>query len=297
MSFHATCLPTVSLILLGTLGAGLTAQSLHADENLFGYSYGAETLPKGRWELYNWATARFDKGQGTYRALDLQQEIEYGITDRWQASLYFTERGHEIKGSAPVEDGEPEYPDRSSFEFQGLQLATKYMLLSPFKDPIGLAFYGETGWSRHFKISGQQQDEYFFEGKLILQKNFLEDQLITTLNVTGEYELRRLRGESDQDSEVEFEVTGGVSYRVAPNWYLGVEGRMHSEFPNSDFAAWEHYGVFAGPTIHYGAKKWWATLTWLPQITGWPNDPERSNNLHLGEHERHEIRLKVGFNF
>ncbi|HEY5893283.1 MAG TPA: DUF6662 family protein [Chthoniobacterales bacterium] len=295
-------MPSFSSHRLILLAAGillaLWPTSAQADENLFGYAYGAETLPKGHWEVYNWATGRFNKGQGTYRALDLAQEFEYGITDRWQASFYVTERAHKIQGSAPIEDGEPEYPDRSSFKFQGLQLATKYMILSPFQAPVGLAVYGETGWSRNFKISGQQQDEYFFEGKIILQKNFLEDQLITVLNVTGEYELRRLRGESDQDSEVEFEVTSGVAYRVARNWYLGIEGRMHSEFPNSNFGdGWEHYAIFAGPVIHYGAKRWWATLTWLPQITGWPNDPERSNNLHLDEHEKYEIRLKVGFNF
>ena len=286
-------------LLRAVAAAGLILSTPHlfADENLFGYTYGAETLPNGKWEFYNWATARLSKGKGTYRALDLAQELEYGITDRWQASLYVTERGHEIRGSAPVEDGEAEYPDRSSFEFQGLQLASKYMLLSPFKDAIGLALYGEAGWSRHFKISGQQQDEYYFEGKIILQKNFLEDALIVALNLTGEYELRRIRGDKESDSEIEAEVTGGITYRVAPNWYVGLEARMHSEFPNSDFRGWEHYAVFAGPTIHYGAKTWWATLTWLPQLTGWPNDPERSNNLHLGEHERNEIRLKVGINF
>lgn len=282
---------------LAALLLTLSAPSIFADENLFGYTYGAETLPKGRWEFYNWATGRFGKGEGTYRALDLMQEFEYGITDRWQASFYITERAHKIRGSAPVEDGVPEYPDRSSFEFQGLQLASKYMILSPFKDAFGLAVYGEAGWSRHFKISGQQQDEYFFEGKLILQKNFLEDALVTALNITGEYEWRRIRGEPEFDSEVEFEVTGGITYRFAPNWYFGVEARLHSEFPNSDFQGWEHYGIFAGPTLHYGAKRWWATLTWLPQITGWPNDPERSNNLHLAEHERNEVRLKVGINF
>ena len=289
----------LSLTTALTLGflASQTTPASRADENLFGYTYGAETLPKGRWEVYNWATGRFSKGAGTYRALDLAQEFEYGITDRWQASLYLTERAHKIRGAAPVEDGVAEYPDRSSFEFQGAQLATKYMVFSPFKNRIGLALYGEAGYSRNFKISGQRQDEFFFEGKIILQKNFLDDTMVWSTNITGEYELRRFDGESEYDSEIEFEVSTGLAYRIAPKWWLGVEVRMHSEFPNSDFRGWEHYAFFAGPTIHYGTEKWWATLTWLPQITGWPNDPARSNNLHLGEHERNEVRLKVGLNF
>ena len=296
MKLHPTRSLYAAALALGFLASQSTPNA-HADENLFGYVYGAETMPKGHWEVYNWATGRFGKGAGTYRALDLLQEFEYGVTDRLQASLYLAERAHKIRGAAPVEDGVAEYPDRSSFEFQGVQLATKYMVFSPFKNRVGLALYGETGYSRIDKISGQRQDAYFFEGKIILQKNFLDDTVVWSTNITGEYEIDKAGGEREYDSEIEFEVTTGVAYRIAPKWWLGIEARMHSEFPNSDFRGWEHYAIFAGPTIHYGTEKWWATLTWLPQITGWPNDAARSNNLHLGEHERNEVRLKVGLNF
>ncbi len=54
----------------------------HADENLFGYNTGAETLPKGSGEIYVFNTLRSDKGQGTYRAIDTEIEGEYGVTDR-----------------------------------------------------------------------------------------------------------------------------------------------------------------------------------------------------------------------
>ena len=58
---------------------------------------------------------------------------------------------------------------------------------------------------------------------------------------------------------------------------------------NQEHAAW-----FAGPTLHYGAQKWWATATLLPQIGGWPH--EDGSKLHLDEHERIETRLKIGVN-
>ncbi len=54
----------------------------YADENLFGYNTGAETLPKGSGEIYVFNTLRSDKGQGTYRAVDTEIEGEYGVTDR-----------------------------------------------------------------------------------------------------------------------------------------------------------------------------------------------------------------------
>ncbi|MGB8170083.1 MAG: DUF6662 family protein [Chthoniobacteraceae bacterium] len=273
---------------------------LRADENLFGYAYGAETLPKGKWEVYSWNTARFDKGKGTYTAWDFKQEIEYGLTDRLQLSFYVNERFHDIGGgSVESEEGGESDVRLNRFAYEGNQLSLKYMALSPFKDPIGLAFYIEPGYSLVDKISGEKITEWELETKIIVQKNFFDDQLITTLNLTGEFEWERARPSHGEEfnGEMIAEITGGISYRIAPKWYVGVEGRYHTEFPNMDVNKQEHWAIFAGPVVHYGTERWWATLTWLPQITGWPNDPERSNNLHFEEHERNEIRLKVGYNF
>src|SRR5258708_943644 len=67
------------------MGAPLLAQ---ADETPFGYIYGADTLPKGHWEYEQWNTVRAGKASGSYTAFDLRNEIEYGFTDKFQASLY-----------------------------------------------------------------------------------------------------------------------------------------------------------------------------------------------------------------
>jgi Family of unknown function (DUF6662) len=266
-----------------------------ADENIFGYTYGAEVLPKGKWETYGWFTGRFDKGAGHYTGLDFKQEIGVGLMDRLQLSLYVNERYHNFSGSAI--EGEDE--KHSRFAFEGNQISMKYMLLSPFKDPLGLAFNIQPGYSLIQKITGERILEWDLEAKAIAQKNFFDDQLITSLNLTAEFKWGRgrpSRGE-DFDGEMIWEATGGVVYRVVPNWFVGIEARYQTAFSNMNINDQDHWAIFAGPTIHYGSQRWWATLTWLPQVTGWPNDPERSNNLHFGRHERHEVRLKVGYNF
>jgi hypothetical protein len=287
--------------LAGTLALALPAR---ADENLFGYSYGAETLPKGAFELYSWLTWRTSKGKGDYDAIDLKQEIEYGFTDRLQGSLYLNERFFNIEGAAPLEEQEdgtlaPEYPDRHGFGFQGVQASLKYNFLSPYSDPIGLAVYVEPGYSHVFKISGERQNELSVELKLLLQKNFFDDQLVTVLNISPELEYRKFRGASGEwESELALEVTGGAVYRIAPKWYVGLEARYHSEYPDWPTTTnREHWATFLGPVVHYGAERWWFTLTALPQVYGSPQDPERSSHLHLAEHEKFELRLKVGYNF
>jgi len=282
----------------------LDGRAARADENFFGYSYGTETLPKGHWELYNWLTWRHDKGSGDYDALDLKQEFEYGFTDRFQASLYLDEAYHAVHDSAPFEgtdeagNRESEFPNRHEFAFQGVQTSFKYAFLSPYKDPVGLALYVEPGYSRVEKVSGEHQDEWELETKLLLQKNFLDDQLIAVFNATPEFELNKVRGAHDTEAELALEFTGGLIYRFLPRWYAGIEARYHSEYPNfDDELTREHWAAFVGPVIHYGTERWWFTLTALPQVYGKPQDEDRSRTLHLDEHERFELRLKTGINF
>lgn len=278
--------------------AALALPAVHADENFFGYTYAAETLPKGKFEAYSWTTARLGKGLGNYAGFDFKQELEYGITDRLQVSLYFNERYHSYAGGS-IEDDDGAAKRLHRFAYDGNQLAFKYNVLSPYKDAVGLAFYVEPGYSLIEKGPGDKVLEWELETKVILQKNFFDDQLITALNLTTEFAWGRPRpaGGESFDGEMVWEATGGACYRVAPKWFVGVEARYETAFPNMDLNSQESWAFFAGPAVHYGGARWWATLTWLPQITGDAPGSARSSQLDLEHHDRQEIRLKVGYNF
>ena len=75
------------LLSTATAVVSLAGWNAGADENLFGYVKGAETLPKGASEIYQWVTYRADKGAGTYRAVDWETEFEYGVTGRFSEPL------------------------------------------------------------------------------------------------------------------------------------------------------------------------------------------------------------------
>jgi hypothetical protein len=266
----------------------------HADENYFGYSYGAETLPAGGNEAYAWWTHRTGKGEGNYRADDVQFEFEHGWTDHFQTSLYLTGRAFDY-GSGAVENeetGEAKSLHRN-LDFDGVKASFKWNLKSPEKDGYGLALYLEPEYSTLHRPDGERFKEVGLESKLILQKNFLEDQLVTVYNLTLEPEWEKEDGSWGRELYVEN--SAGVSYRFAPNWFAGLETRLDMAYP--DYSTREFWAWYAGPSIHYGGQKYWATLTWMPQIKGGPTDPDRSTSLHLEERERSETRLKFGVNF
>lgn len=266
------------------------ATPAQADENIFAYSYGSETLPKGGTEAYLWATDRSGKGEGQYRAQDYKLELEHGFSDRFQASVYVNFVSHHIRGLAPELDDQ-----KRNFGWNGMQAAFKYAFTSPYKDGIGIALYVEPGFARYGKKSGARANQLSLETKLLLQKNFMDDKLIWVGNLTAEQEFEH-EGGGEWASELEFGLSSGLAYQVAPGWHLGAEGRYtaaYEDFPNRFERA--DYAVFAGPTIHFAAKKWWATLSYQPQIIGGPN--VRSNSLNLASYEKREFRLKLGYNF
>ncbi|HEY8931853.1 MAG TPA: DUF6662 family protein [Rariglobus sp.] len=263
------------------------AGSLHADENYFGYTYGSDTLPKGKSEIYQWITSRTGKADGSYAALDLQTEIEHGFTDRLQGSIYINAISHDITNV-------PGFTDRNAAGFNGLQGSLKYNLRSVDRGGWGVAVYLEPGYKKFSASSGERTDTFFLEPKLILQRNFLDDTLIWATNLGAEFEREHNLFADEWESELELEASTGLSYRFAPGWFAGVEAVFTSAFERMHLDELGEYGVFAGPTLHYAAPRWWATLTVLPQVTGWP---ENKGSRNLDNYEALQVRLKVGYNF
>jgi hypothetical protein len=294
----------LSNILLALSGA-FFLPAVCADESLLGYVKGAETLPKGAFEIDQSITWRSDKGTGDYDAWNLNTELEYGFTDRLTGSAYLKFQaidtsGLVIDGYLP---GAKEYGPKPS----GTEVALKYNYLSPAKDDFGLSGYYAFSYDWLDAHSGQDKDKLSAEGWLIFQKYFLEGQLVWVANAGLEV-THADRGVIDDlppgfewptKPEMEIELLGGtgLSYRVAPGLFIGAELMYETEYETE--VGQERWTWFAGPTVHYGSERWWATFTWFPQIAGggemYPGQPD--TDLHLIEKTEHEFRLKIGINF
>lgn len=295
----------ISAALSACTAALLVSAPARADENLFGYNAGAETLPKDSGEVYVFNTLRSGKGQGKYDAVDTEIEGEYGVTDRITLSaaasfLTIDTHGLLIDGylPAPIDKGP---------RFSGLEVKAKFNVLSPALDNFGLAVITSAEWKRLDPHSGQDKTEY--EGKVVLaaQKYFRQGQIVWVGNLglkaghETRYPIDGLPEGFDwpttPEMEIELSAGTGLTYRVAPGWFIGAETQFTSEYETE--VGQERWSLFAGPTIHYGGEKFWATLTWFPQIKGGGEryTEQANTGLHLIEKTRNEFRLKLGMNF
>jgi hypothetical protein len=97
--------------------------------------------------------------------------------------------------------------------------------------------------------------------------------------------------------EISTKLGTGVSYRFAPGWYVGGEAMLEHEYETE--VGLERWTAFAGPSLHYGGRQWWATVTYFHQLRGGGEQYEGQANtrLHLIEKTKNEIRVKIGYNF
>ncbi|MFT5904519.1 MAG: hypothetical protein ACI9E1_000103 [Cryomorphaceae bacterium] len=315
-------------------GLILTAGSALAEENLWLYTKGTDTRPQGSWELKLSDISRLGKDSGHYRFDDIRPEVEYGVTDKLTVGAKIMLFNHRYSVNDPelnpmyeTQGGDDETFNK--FQFGGFEVGAKYNVLSPYKDPLGLSFAAAFEHRSAYRLDGADIDQDSIVLQALVQKNFLDDTLVFALNSKVEFERRKAGGVLEE--EIAFDISAGVSYRVAPKWFVGIEARWQSDFlnpqesgeagnPGFDSEGFEEgvgrsswdlsdmrlgdqfqYGTYIGPTLHYASEGWWLTLGALYQIKGGGDDSRNAANNTSGrnwdEHEKWHLGATVGFEF
>lgn len=311
----------------------LTSTGAIAGENLWVYAKGTDTRPEGSYEFKLADTIRMDKNAGDYRFHDIRPEIEYGVTDRLtiaaEAIIFdhdYDVGSEEEGGPCPMCDAGDGTGKFDDLQFAGYELSMKYNILSPYKDAFGLSLGLSYERRDKYRLDGADIDQDSFVGTIFLQKDFMDDTLVTVLNIKTEFERRKSPGVLEE--EIALDVAAGVSYRVAPKWFVGLEFRHQSDYLNpqeleeagnegfdekgfsadlnrssfdlSDFriGSRHQYGNYFGPTAHYAEERWWLTAGVLWQISGGGSEhADVRNGRNWDEHEKMHIGLFYGYEF
>jgi hypothetical protein len=175
--------------------------------------------------------------------------------------------------------------------FNGFSAEAIYQLLDPDTDDFGIALYLEPAIGA---------GERAMEGKLLLQKNFLDDRLVFAANVNLEYVWAHDVTTRVWDHETNLELYLGVSYRFAPGWFGGAELLNENNYDGHIGLGTAHAqtnAFYFGPAVHYATETWWATLAIYEQLP-WAGNPAHtagaiSDGLLTGS-ERLRIRLRLG---
>ncbi|HDP98186.1 MAG TPA: hypothetical protein ENN22_03255 [bacterium] len=212
------------------------SQPLFADRRSYVWTYEYLTMPKGMAEIEHYLTLKLpDVAEKDIHSWEQRLEVEFGITDRWDISIY------QIF----------EQKNGGSFKYSAFQLRTRYRLFEAgalLFDPL---LYFE--YKRYADLKAPNK----LEGKIILARDI--GALNMAFNFIEGFEF------GGRESEFESEYTFGASYEFAPAFKLGME--LFGNFKSGDEA--NHY---MGPTISFASGKLWYTVGAGLGITDKSND-------------------------
>jgi hypothetical protein len=206
-------------------------------------------------------------------------EFEYGVTDDFQVSGYLN---YEWERSSPhPPDGRDETWHATSVSGEAI-----YRFLNPYFDPIGLAVYFEPTFSDNVRE---------LEAKILLQKNFFNDNLRIAANINFEDAWAREAGVWDKGSAIEF--FAGAAYNVTPEFSIGAEFNNENDY--SGLFGSNRLGsnaYYLGPSLSYIAVPFIVRLgvqfqmPWSSDHTG---EPGALANGYLTDAERTRLALKI----
>lgn len=287
---------TLGTVLLG----GCLPLTALAGEGVFGWIYTLDLQPKGAAEIEQKIDYTTGQASGSYNLWKSKTGVEYGLTNDVQITGYLDaysvnakQNYHQCDEIAPCTAGfgVPESANGlnsySKTAISGGSAEVIWRLTNPVTSPIGVGLYFEPS-------IGTLSESV--ELRLLLQSNFLDDRLILAANFIAETEKFKF-DPAETIYESSFDIRYGASYRFAPNWFAGVEGRFHNDFEGSWYGKQIQRANFIGPNLHYGGKDFWVTAAWLYQLGGqcWePGDAECSNGRVWDSHGQNQFMLKVG---
>jgi hypothetical protein len=314
----------------------IAASNAFAGENLWVYAKGTDTRPEGSYEFKIADTIRLDKNAGSnYTFHDIRPEVEYGVSDKLTiaAELIIFDHDYNVGseeegGPCPMCEAGDNTGQFSDTQFAGYELAMKYNVLSPYKDAFGFSYGLSYERRDKYRLDGGDIEQDSFVGTLFFQKDFLDDTLITVLNIKTEFERRK--GGSVVEDEFALDIAAGISYRFAPKWFIGVEFRHQSDYLNpqdkaekgnteggfdadgytldlkrsnfdlGDFKIGTQHqnGNYFGPTLHFAEQRWWVTGGVLWQIHGGGSKyADVRNGRNWDEHEKMHVGVSYGYEF
>jgi hypothetical protein len=271
--------------------AALPASSRTDDEPEyhFGFTAGTGIGEVGEKEIQSRLTARVGKRAGHYTALSNKLEWETVPARDLRVSFATYVTHHRIAGV-------PGLDDRHSGAFDGLAFGLKYRLLDRDRAPVGLALEAEPQWRRRDETSGAPVDQFGGQYSVLLDRELVPNRIIAAFNLVYEPEASRSRitGAWSRESTVRFATA--IMAQTQSDVFVGIEARYlrkYEGFVPDEFAG---HAVYLGPTV--SAKLpggYWLLAAWNAQIAG--RSVDERGSLDLVNFERHQVRLKFGFNF
>ena len=255
----------------------------------FGFTTGTSVGEIGEKEIQSRLTGRLGKSAGHYSMLSNKLEAEYVPLRDFRLSLAAYVTQHRIAGI-------PGLDDRRSGAFDGLAFGLKYRLIDREHGPFGIAIEAEPQWRRVDGTSGAPVDQIGGQYSLLLDKELVSNRIISAFNLVYEPEVSRSRLDGTWSHESTVRVAAAIMAQAQPHVSYGLETRYLRKYEGLALDRFAGHALYVGPTVSATLPRgYWLLAAWSVQVAG--RSVGGQGPLDLTNFERHQVRLKLGFNY
>ncbi|HUB08993.1 MAG TPA: hypothetical protein VMB50_18435 [Myxococcales bacterium] len=263
---------------IAALALCLPAGLARADFKSFAHIYPYFTQPQGGLEVEVWSgfeTASDPLGYlhdfAQHTLLQEQVEVEYGITDHWDVSLYSV-----LEEQAPLAAGQP-----SPLEFDSFQVETRYRFAEKGKWPVDTELYLEI--ERPVDLT----QPFELEGKLILAKDI--HHFFVQANLIEEETLQ-----SGAAFGWDLGLYAGAGYEIRPWIRVGLEALEEYQHPAFTGTVPAQETLHLGPSIALASSRLWFVITPAFRVLATPTTPYASGSTAAGGFPSTYANAEVG---
>ena len=202
--------------------AATAAQTSFADRRAYVWTYEYQTMPKGHAEVEYYLTQeRNNIEKAKPSTWKHWVELEYGVTDHFDVSMY-----QQFKQSNTTSS--------NTFEYDGFKLRSRYRISEKGKLPLDTLLYLE------YIRNDNLEKANVMEGKVILAKD------IYGFNIAYNQVFKQ---ELEEGGKTEHEYAAGINYALTPRLKIGAESK-------GNYTDRKYY---IGPTVSWSASRFWVS--------------------------------------
>lgn len=269
---------------LPTAAENLTPGDLDS-EHLFGFVEGSDLGVPGEVEL-EWDTGgRLGKRFGRFLAIDSGLALKVPLTGDFRLAPGITFNAYDIGA-----------PARTTGGVNGGFLETRLRLLDRREAPFGLTLSVVPAYGTVDGGSGAGARSFSTDVGLLVDRELIPGRLVAAVNLGFSFSATRLGALDERVLGSGIEAAAALAYQVRPGLFVGGEARYARAYEGVALDRLAGQAAYLGPTLYTTlSPQAWASVTWSFQVAGRASADR--GPLDLTNFDRHQMRLRVGYNF
>jgi len=298
--FGPAVLSMIQTAAMGTVVIAIATSLVHADsiktptdqvdtEHLFGFVEGADIGRKGEREVVLDSTLRAGRSTGSFANTASELEFKYTAFQNFRISAAAALAYYDITGVAGIDDAR-------HAAIQSLFFDARFRILDRDRAPFGLTISVAPHWGFVDETSGVRTGHYGTELQLLADRELKPDHLVGAVNILFANDRARLLASDGVQRESLAGAGAALAAQIMPAVWLGGEARYLRDYSGAALNIFVGQALYIGPTFYarLGSNAF-VSAAWDFQI--WGSATATPGALDLANFERHQVKLRFGFEF